>query len=314
MPLYTDAELEKLLNDSYNNNTKGVPWNSSERPSPIELLEWLKSLFTGSAKEEFGDGLKKLLLRFGARYEAPNFHHYTEYNPNMSVQSTFVPKKLYFYYFKFDHNGALISRVFAADINTNKKEVGGENGKEFDAEIIDKITSWVSNNPENQCAPSKNDLIEINPDKVLWREPSYLAFMLDEDTCEFHQSGSNNALHFSKQVLPEFIEVMDHKNKIETNGETCSNKHKCFCNSRILNSKSLRPILLVENRHISFRTGEIRCENDDSYDIYKFDLLFRVQTSPPTYPNDLPRDQQKPENSKKLTMIIDPTGTNFGPP
>ncbi len=306
MPLYTDKELSDLLTLDSDTNKANVPLAGNATSSLIDLIkDLIPSNFTIN-NEEMGDILKKLLLTIGGRYEASNFHHYTEYPPNEKVSHPFKPEKLYFYYFKFDTNGALVSRVFSANINCNSNYTDSGHINEIKNEILGQVKIWLNNKPLDQQSIGKGELESINPDEVIWNRPCYLAFMLDEEDWSFyHHENKNHALHFSKQIIPSQI------GEIETKGESCSNKHKCFCNSEIIKPSKEHSILLVENRHISCATGEIRKYNDKNPDVYKFDLIFRVSTSPKTY---IDPQNRTPETEKKITMVIDPTGTNFGPP
>ena len=306
MPLHTDEELDDLLTRDKGTDKANISLAGIETSSLIDLIRNLTSSNFNINNEEIGDQLIKLLLTVGGRYEGPNSQLYTEYPPNEMVSHPFKPEKLYFYYFKFDTNGALVSRVFSANINTNSNYTDSDHINEIKNDILDRVKSWVDKNPIGQQAIGKGDLKYINPDEVIWNRPCYLAFMLDEEDWSFYQhKNKNRTLHFSKQIIPRQI------GDIQTTGESCSNKYKCFCNSEIIKLSKKHSILLVENRHISYATGEIRKYGDENPDVYKFDLIFRVSTSPKTH---IDPQNRTAENEKKITMVIDPTGTNFGPP
>lgn len=295
MPLYTDAELEKLLNDTA---IDGVPFDGIGSSGLGDLSDLINAITTGTISEEIGDFLEDGLTKFGARYRGPNLHFYTDHAPQESGDEYFEPKKLYFYYLKFDENGALICRVFSDEINKIGAKTGPDIEDRIKTEIKTKISIWLKA-PLCQREINTNDLEALTLDNIGWNKPCYLAFMLDAEGWELFQSHSgNNAIHFSKQPT--------------VGGQaTCSNKFNCFCNSFIDTVNGSRPILFVANRHISNTTGQPRKDYDTTKDLYKFDLFYRVSTNPKTYSDP---ENPTPETEKKLTLIIDPTGTNFGPP
>lgn len=296
MPLYTDQELQDLLNNTSNVE---VPFEGGEPFGGFNMSDFIETLNLVNISEEFGDILEDSLTKFGSRYRAPNLHFYTQRTPQEIVSHPFEPKKLYFYYLKFDTDGSIISRIFSDDINPTHLQTSSNNLPTIKQQMNSKITYWLANNPTGQTNINQNGLESLTLDNIGWNEPCYLAFMLDAKGWDFFRSSdSHNALHFSKQPTTG-------------NRTTNSNKHQCFCNSFIDSQIGPRPILFVENRHISATTGEPREYDDPTRDLYKFDLFFRVSTSPKTY-----IDPQNPsdETEKKITMIIDPTGTNFGPP
>ncbi len=185
-------------------------------------------------------------------------------------------KRIYFYYIKFDSNNRLICREYEFP-SKNGLEHSEDIGEALLMETLERYLDDVSNAPLT-CEDS------FGFDDVKWHGPSYLAFLFDEDGWDYlkNSKGVYDALHF--QNFDKYWH------------------NKTFYNAKVLTVSEKR-ILICENYHfkaLPSGQGPARRENDKGDD-YKFDIYLTA----PLCSRDADR---------KTTIVIDPTGTNFGPP
>jgi len=214
------------------------------------------------------------------RYQGPGPWEYNGRPPSGPGGPSFDPAMLFFYYLQLDHTGALRLGVY--------KEV--TKGKLTDRQLKSLVES-LAQKGRNGLAPDFN-----NFEKAEWHGPCYIAFFLDVESWNYHyQEGKNFSLHF-----------IDRKeNQIGTHPQYHANE--TFHNARDLTfdlEGSNKKALLVENYHMiadgTRRRGTGPVEDDP--ESYKFDIYYQVKL-------------RQPDGSQKVVdIIVDPTGTNFGPP
>ncbi len=303
MPLYTDEELQELIEDAENEQLPSINID--------EIIEFASSMDFNFPNDRVDELTERYRFRCSKKYIGPNLQTYRGCPPSHEKKGKYKAEKLYFYYMKFEESGALKSLVFSKDMAFS------DNENDIKNDITKQIDVWLNTINDPNTNPDANTSVTSYPSEIQWNKPCYLTFMLDNEDWKFfyskrYRTGANgltkvnDSLHFPEN---------------ENNGiKYRRNNNHCFRNSfEITTNGNNKKVLCVENHHTKYSNGKpreyITTSNgevrSDPPDHYKFDLFFRVSTSPKTY-----IDPQNPSNDteKKITMIIDPTGTNFGPP
>ena len=185
-------------------------------------------------------------------------------------------RKIYFYYVKFGNDNKLLCKHYSFPVT-------GTSGSHIRNSVMKNKVTAFGCDALNQGINCKNS---DGFENIEWECPSYLVFCLDEENWVPHYKGNTlDSLHFTHNKIVNLrgfknAEVFDAKCKV-------NNKPKKLT------------MIVCENFHYKAGSTEPRKKGDNP-DEYKFNMLFDIEIC-------------ARGNSRKETIIIDPTGLNIGP-
>lgn len=224
------------------------------------------------------------------------YHHKFYLNDHPATHRKKDPDltRIYFYYMKFNKKNKIACKeyIFPKASTPHKTHIN-------ESDMLTQITKFLGK--------ARNDKIKCNDSdgfhEIKWRGPSYLAFVFDEKDWDF--------LVKEKDDKTEACDGLHFRNL-----EGFSN-NKTFYNAKIIEicpEKGRRKkVLICHNFHYKApgqthpadkNTPPRPRRNNDETDRYKFDLYLKAPVCA----------QGTQAGKTQETIIIDPTGTNFGPP
>lgn len=190
---------------------------------------------------------------------------------------------VHFYYLTLGPDGGIKATEYR---HSQKNEISSVD--------LEKIAKDLAIDARNGVEPH-----EVGFKNMSWDNPCYICFMMDAGDWEFHFADegktSIDALHLSSRIGGYYA------NRTFYNGS-----HYNFNLAAPGDAPINRTVLWCENHHLTGGLENRPRENGDAPENYKLDLIFRVRHDPPLYD---PNGQELRE-----TVVVDPGGTNTGPP
>jgi hypothetical protein len=199
---------------------------------------------------------------------------------------TYLPRCVYFYYVRFDRDGALrVDHYFYPNGPENDPTQWRPIGP---ADIGPIMANLAINARPSTTVKNPDKLPHHNFEHIVWRRVSYIGIFVDEEHWKLHKRGhAKGALVFNTQKLSvpnsSFFDAQD----IELDMPLSRG-----------GSDKRTAIYFINHMTIEKPDGSVAIEQGSSE--YVFDVYFDVAYADPA--------------AKSAVIVLDPTGTNQGPP
>ncbi len=281
MPLYTDEELQELIDNSH------FPYVDD-----LDNLNKNLNKFADKIQNNFTDVI---------------YHHKFYLNDHPATYREKAPDltRIYFYYMKFNKKNKIVCKeyIFPKPCTPHTTHID-------ETEMLTQLRKLLGKARKEKIKCNESDGFQ----GIEWRGPSYLAFVFDEKDWDFltkekndktvicdglHfrnlEGFSNNKTFYNAKII-EICPKKGHRKKVLI----CHNFHYKAPDQKPITDQNMEDGVETKSEK---DTGNPRTQNHDP-DRYKFDLYLKAPVC----------TQTSKEGKTQETIIIDPTGTNFGPP